>query len=204
MFSRIASSGTSSSPSSLHSASNSCTDFRPGCHDCLRANCVVPSGLGDRESPDSLGVALASVCGETLMPLCMNGFVGEGDRESPDIFGELCRVRFGAEGAVNPLLNPLPCGKLSDWSRKTPLTCPRNVGNRFSFALSGGETIFPLASIVAPDRGGGLLSVGRLSGLRLRSSMLSRPSMDKFSNRAAFSPSSSEESLCPELSELFE
>jgi hypothetical protein len=42
----------------------------------------------------------------------MKGFVGEGDLD--DIFGEPCMSRLGAEGAVNPLLNPLPDGKLSD------------------------------------------------------------------------------------------
>lgn len=69
---------------------------------------------GDLASPESLGVALARVCGETLTPFCMKGFVGDGDLESPDILGELCIMRFGAEGVLKPLLIPLPEGRLSD------------------------------------------------------------------------------------------
>jgi hypothetical protein len=54
-FSKIASSGTSSSKSS-YSASNCLTDFRPGCHDFRLVNGPALLGRGEAGSPDNLGV----------------------------------------------------------------------------------------------------------------------------------------------------
>ncbi len=85
-------------------------DFRPGCHDCRLERAALPWRCGDRESTESLGVALASVEGETQTPLCMNGFVGDGDLD--DIVWGLCIKREGDEGVLSP--RRIPPGKLRD------------------------------------------------------------------------------------------
>lgn len=122
-------------------------------------------------SEDRRGVALASACGETLIPFCMKGLLGDGDLDRA--VGDECVASAGIDGLVSPLRNPDPPGKLSDWSRSTFLAPPRAAGNRFSLELNGGDWTFLLTSLAVCavcDLCGGLLSVGLLSGLRFESS----------------------------------
>ena len=79
------------------------------------------------DSEKSFGVALASACGETHTPFCMNGFVGDGDLDVE--FGLLrmpCMVRCGEDGLVKPRR------RLDDWSRRTPTIGLEPYGYRFS------------------------------------------------------------------------
>jgi hypothetical protein len=99
-FSRIASSGTSSSRSS-YSASSCLTVFLPGCHDVRRMNLLL--------SYETFGVGTSGDSGDDIKPLA-----GEGDRDESLRPGPM---KVDDEGLVKPLRMPRPCG-CERWSRR--------------------------------------------------------------------------------------
>ena len=130
----------------MHSASSSFTVFRPGCHDPLLECAPSAFGLGDRTSVESRGVEFANADGETLMPFCMNGFVGDGDLE--DILGDDCVISAGVDGLVKPLRRPRPPGRFRDWSRSMPFVAFLNIMFLISGEPNGGVADFISASLV--------------------------------------------------------
>lgn len=158
----------------------------PGCQDFLLINNPLVFELGERTSELSLGVALPSVDGETLIPFCVKGLVGEGDL---DVLYEPGVKRVGVLGLVKPRRRPKPLGN------------ELNAGSIARVAMR-------LVSIVVNARGGGRFSVGRLSGRRFESSLLPRLSSanETLSTGEDFSVASSSSELSDliELPELFE
>jgi hypothetical protein len=156
-FSRMASSGTSSSKSS-YSASSCLTVFLPGCHELRLTNRPL--------SYETFGVGKSGDSGDDIRPLA-----GEGDRD------ESLRpvaMKDDDEGLVNPLRMPRPCG-CERWLPTATCRLELPLALRLVASLICGTTLrFAISSfsvLVLVGR----LSVGLLSGLKLQSSTDSRP-----------------------------